>query len=533
MLIKIIISIFLFQMCFGMEYDEEFKSGLRYFNDYQHKTIKQRTFKLKYQDKAYYEIANVNSILTIYKGDTQIGKLENDKENGFYFKYDLNYDYYIFFEFPDYPSEFYAFYVTISESPLNIITTSPSLVLRYAKKREFTLKIKNNESTPQVVAIHLLQNKYGIVESVSVEENGDSFTPDYNGYDTYYAVIENELTFKPVIYYPYTQIFEYHSLVVNLVNTVSILSENTTNCISQSDYPNIFYYQINPPLDKPYYELSFKNKSELYYVKNNFYRIKMTSIKRYTTNNFQFFMVNTTNNDCCFSIIFSDQRRTISEESSFSLTLFDSRNFEVAFTNTKEYIQIKFIKNKYFNVTLFLMNFGIYENYRYYNPNTNEYVYIFRNKLIELKVEFQFTRIGTFSDYYNFQFDYSGFKEDLIEQTIKDDTFKCCDSMTFYNLEYKPEKKYIYLLSNDTSNFYINFIKLSEIRSKNSFYNINENTQMQIFPTGKKICFELKYEMNNGEFYTDVIDKKNFTVVSENYFSFNLRNLIPGNDYFI
>ena len=56
---------------------------------------------------------------------------------------------------------------------------------------------------------------------------------------------------------------------------------------------------------------------------------------------------------------------------------------------------------------------------------------------------------------------------------------------------------------------------------------------MQIFPTGKKICFELKYEMNNGEFYTDVIDKKNFTVVSENYFSFNLRNLIPGNDYFI
>ena len=532
LLVKIIISIFLFQMCFGMEYDEEFKSGLHYFNYYQHKTIKQRTFKLKYQDKAYYEISNVNSILTIYRGNTQIGKLENDKENSFYFKYDLNYDYYIFFEFPDYESEFYAFYVTISDSPLNIITSS-GLSLRYAKKRDFTLKIKNNESTPQVVAIHLHENKYGTVESVSFEENGNSFTPDYNGHDTYYAVIENEITFKTVIYYPYTQIFEYHSLVVYLDNTVNVLSENTTTCISPGHYDNIFYYRINPPLNKPYYELSFKDNSELYYVKDNFYKTKMTSIKRYTTNNFKFFKADTTNNGCCFSIIFMDEKNTISEESPFSISLFDSRSYELPLVNTKRYIYINFLKNDYFDASIYLVNFRRYVDYKYFHPKTNEYGYIFKNDLSQLTIEFKFTRKSTISDYYNFQIIYNGLNEDFKEETIKDDTFKCCNGITFFNLEYKPEKSYFYLLTNDTSNFYINFVKLSDIYSKNNFYYSNENTQIQLFPTEKKICFELSFEKNYGQFYIDVIYKRNFTVVSNNNFVFELQNLIFRHEYFI
>ena len=70
-------------MCFGMEYDEEFKSGLHYFNYYQHKTIKQRTFKLKYQDKAYYEIDTSNSrwsVVRIYDGNIT---LESLPENTF------------------------------------------------------------------------------------------------------------------------------------------------------------------------------------------------------------------------------------------------------------------------------------------------------------------------------------------------------------------------------------------------------------------------------------------------------------------
>jgi hypothetical protein len=434
-----------------MVYDEEFTYGLKYYNLMQQK-IKQRTFKLKYQNKDYYEIININSILTIYKGDNQIAKLENDKENAYYFKFDSNYDYYIFFEFPNYSSEFYAFYISIGDKELNLITTS-SLTLRYAKKREFSLKIKNNESTPQLIAIRIYMDKYGAVESFSLEDHGESFIPDYNRYDThvysehhdtYYAVIEDELTFKPVIYYPYTQIYEYHSVTISLINDFQILSENMTSCISTSLYSNLIYFQLNPPLNRPYYEISFKENSVLYYIKNNFYRTKISSINEYTTNNYKFFMINTTNNEGCFSILFSDEKNTISEESSFTLSLFDSRNYEATFINTKKYIQIKFPKNDYFNMSIFLPSLGKKINYRYYNPTTKEYFFIFENILNELLVQFQFIRIGAVSTYYDIQLTYSGLNADIIEETIDDDTFKCCNTITFFNLLYNPEKKNIY-----------------------------------------------------------------------------------------
>ena len=41
MLVKIIISIFFVQLFLGMEYDEEFSYGLKYYNLQQHQTIKQ------------------------------------------------------------------------------------------------------------------------------------------------------------------------------------------------------------------------------------------------------------------------------------------------------------------------------------------------------------------------------------------------------------------------------------------------------------------------------------------------------------
>ena len=540
MLLIIIISIFFVQLCFGMVYDEEFTYGLKHYNLMQQK-IKQRTFKLIYQNKDYYEIININSILTIYKGDNQIAKLENDKENAYYFKFDSNYDYYIFFEFPNYSSEFYAFYISIGDKELNLITTS-SLTLRYAKKREFSLKIKNNESTPQLIAIRIYMDKYGAVESFSFEDHGESFIPDYNRYDThvysehhdtYYAIIEDELTFKPVIYYPYTQIYEYHSVTISLINDFQILSENMTSCISTSLYSNLIYFQLNPPLNRPYYEISFKENSVLYYIKNNFYRTKISSINEYTTNNYKFFMINTTNNEGCFSILFSDEKNTISEESSFSLSLFDSRNYEATFINTKKYIQIKFPKNDYFNMSIFLPSLGKKINYRYYNPTTKEYFFIFENILNELLVQFQFIRIGAVSTYYDIQLTYSGLNADIIEETIEDDTFKCCNTITFFNLLYNPEKKNIYLLTNDTSNFYINFVELSKISSNNNFYRINENEQIQIFPSENKICFELIYESNYGEFLFNGVQKRNFTLVSNNTFIFYLDNLVKYSDYYI
>ena len=87
MIAQMIIFIFFFQASFEMEYDEEFTSGLKYYNNHQHQTIKKRTFKLIKKNDDYFEIINKNSIITIYCETTQIAKLENDKENCYYFKY--------------------------------------------------------------------------------------------------------------------------------------------------------------------------------------------------------------------------------------------------------------------------------------------------------------------------------------------------------------------------------------------------------------------------------------------------------------
>ena len=70
--------------CLGMDYDEEFTTGQKQlFRPSQSYT---KVFKLVKQDKDYYEIINANSILTIYKGDNQIAKLDVDKEESYYFK---------------------------------------------------------------------------------------------------------------------------------------------------------------------------------------------------------------------------------------------------------------------------------------------------------------------------------------------------------------------------------------------------------------------------------------------------------------
>jgi hypothetical protein len=80
-LIYVIYSI---PLCLGMDYDEEFTTGQKQLS----RQVQSKVFKLVKQDKDYYEIHNANCILTIYKEDTQVAKLGEDKEYGYYFKYD-------------------------------------------------------------------------------------------------------------------------------------------------------------------------------------------------------------------------------------------------------------------------------------------------------------------------------------------------------------------------------------------------------------------------------------------------------------
>lgn len=312
-LIYIIYSI---PLCFGMDYDEKFTTGLkRLYKESQSFTI---VYKLILQENDYYEIHNANCILTIYKGENQVAKLESISEEAYYFKYDSNYVYYIKFEFPYSSYDFYAFYVSTGDEELN--TLSSSLILRFAERRDFSIKIKNKEKTPQIIKIEILFGSGdGIVSSTSIVENGNKFSPpstkdDYYSNErrySYYAIITNELTFETYLYYQYYLIYQFQEAKLCLYYETNLISENTNKCLSKGRADIIEFYKINPPSDKDYYEISYKGSLYLYYVKNNTYKERITSINKYKIKTYEYFLAEIYGNEACFSILFSDKNNTI------------------------------------------------------------------------------------------------------------------------------------------------------------------------------------------------------------------------------
>ena len=525
--------------CLGMDYDEEFTTGQKQlFRPSQSYT---KVFKLVKQDKDYYEIINVNSILTIYKGDTQVAKLGEDKDHSYYFKYDSNYVYYIKFDFPSFSNDFYAFYVSTDDEELNIL--SSSLTLRFAKEREFSIYVKNKETTPQIIAFEIyFDSQYGIVNSISIEENSVNFVPFSSKYDTYsyrrsyyyYAIITNELIFKPIIKYQYSSIYEFKKAILRFQYETNLISENTTKCVSQDSIYNFQFYKMNPPSNKPYYEISFKKNSLLYILKGNFNKEEITSITKYSVDSYGYLMANTLSNEACFSVIFSDEKNTITEDTTFSLPLFDSRNYDVLFKGSKKYIQIKYPKNDYFNLSIYSKNEGKEINYKFYNMVSKEYVYIFSKDSNELPIQFRFTRIETVYNYYTIEIIYNGLDYDIQEEIIENDNFKCVEkTTTFFTIKHNPEKEYIYLLISDMYNSYMNFEKIYDIHSSYNFYELKENKLLQIYPSGKNICFELIYEKNKDEFKINRIKKRNFNIVNENKFKIEFYDLKINKEYFI
>ena len=532
-LIYVIYSI---PLCLGMDYDEEFTTGQKQLS----RQVQSKVFKLVKQDKDYYEIHNANCILTIYKEDTQVAKLGEDKEYGYYFKYDSNYVYYIKFDIPSYSSEFYAFYVSTGDEELNIL--SSSLTLRFAKEREFSISVANQETTPQIIAFEIyFDSQYGIVNSISIEENSENFVPCSSKYDTYsykrsyyyYAIITNELIFKPIMQYQYSSIWEFKKATLRFQYETYLISENTTKCVSKDSTYNYRFYKINPPSNKPYYEISFKQNSLLYALKDNFNKEEITSITKYSVDSYGYLMTNSLSNEACFSVIFSDEKNTISEDTAFSLPLFDSRNYDILFKGTKKYIQIKYPKNDYFNLTIYSKNEGKEINYKFYNTVLKEYVYIFSKDSNELPIQFRFTKIRTISNYYTIQIIYNGLDDDIQEEIVENDNFKCVEKTTFFTIKHYPEKEYIYLLISDMYNSYLNFEKIYDIHSSYNFYELKENKILQIYPSEKNICFELIYGNNKDEFKINRIKKRNFNIVNENIFKIEFYDLKINKEYFI
>ena len=126
------------------------------------------------------------------------------------------------------------------------------------------------------------------------------------------------------------------------------------------------------------------------------------------------------------------------------------------------------------------------------------------------------------------EINYKGLDKDIETETIDGDIFKCFDEVSFFHLTYNSLKPFIFLSTNYSTYIYINDVQLKNIDSNNKFYSFNEDQKMEIFASSEYIiCFDLKYEIENGFFAIDRIQKKNFTILNDGTLSFRITNLIP------
>jgi len=513
----------LLSLSFGMEYDEDFTTGMKYYT--YKPSFTTRTFSLVKQSKDYYEIISYNCILTIYEGDTEVTKLSNNDE-AYYFKYDSNSQYYLVMEIPSSYS-FFGFNVQIGDSELNILTSS--LTLYFAGRREFSLAVKNSETTPKIIQINISMVYYAAIDSVTVEENGIVFNPfskiSSQTEIKYYMILNDELTFKPIVYWTST-INYFRSVKVKLTYLDNSISEDFIQCLKS----DVAYYKMINPIDKPYYDITFKGDSLLYNIKDNFNYQRAISGNKYAINDYGYLLVNATAKEVCFSVTFTDEKNSISEDTNLNLYLFDTSDYYYTFIGEKKYIQIKYAKNDYFTLRIYLDDKNEEINYRYFNPRTKEYFFVFEKTSTELSVRFNLEKIKDFTTkYYQMEINYKGLDKDIETETIDGDIFKCFDEVAFFNIKYNPLKPFIYISANNSFYIYINDVELGNIESINNFYSFNEDQKMEIFASSDYIiCFDLKYEIENGIFMLDRIQKKNFTISNECTLRFHLTNLIPG-----
>ena len=536
MLEKILILIILIEVYFAtIIYDEEINSTatITYMNTPKYPN---RIYKLnKY--KNYYEIYNMNITLKIYKGDNLIKILENNLEEAFYFKYNDNEEYYISAEFPS-TCDLCGFIVSSEDHELNILSDEYTTNLYFGRYRNFSLKIKNKENSSQIlkIKISLKSDKYGVFHKAYFEENGTDFIPfstsdyvyNYSRSNTSYPIISDELIFKPEFMYQFSsqQKFYYEvGIEVNYINNV--ISKNYTQCIPKNKFA---FYKLNNPSNDTY-EISFLTGSLIYLMKNNLNKLKLNSINKYNINDYDILFVDSSNNEGCFSIIFSDEKNYMSPNTDYKLTLFDSRDYTFYVTNNQKYLQINYLKNDYFNVSLYV-NGSTEIKYKFLK--FNKYLFIFENTFKESLFKFKFEKNKVLDmNYYDIEFFYFGLDEDINTEIINENTFNCIKKTSFYNLTFNSDKKYIYFLTNDSSIVYLDDKSITSVSSEYNFFKLENNKNLDFYADNNEHinCFELKYETNYESFDIESFEDKNFTLVSDNTFVFNLKNLIKNLNY--
>lgn len=219
-----------------------------------------------------------------------------------------------------------------------------------------------------------------------------------------------------------------------------------------------------------------KDNSKIYYLKSNEEKTELKSLSIYDKN-FNKIYVDTTSSSVCFYIYFLNENFIINDNSTYSLYLFGSRNYEITIKNSKaKYFHVNFKKNKYFNFTkIVLPNQNNLEiKALYLNPN-NYYVYQFEKDSNEMPINIYVEKINSFNNYETIEFEFYAYNEEI--KKIDKDYFEYISEEKYFYLMPSSEKKpYLHLKTNNVKNVLVNgkiFDNENIIIKENETYYLN------------------------------------------------------------
>ena len=378
-------------------------------------------FKIQKSTGNYFEVLNFYGRIIFKKNNKKIEELPSS-ENSFFFEHDGISEYNLTYIFPD-PFKICGIMISSKNTEYSSLLNT-SLTYYILRQREMNFLIKNgNPLIPKIISVKLYLDysyKVNILNSAKFEEKNITFTAKYIRYDKYieyYAILSDNLIFKPVVYNPNSyQDVTYTTLCLATLNIEknNIITNNKTIC-SNSDFN---YYQIDNN-NNSYFEISFGDYTKLYFAKNNFINIKInSSISEFKLNEPTFLLYESYNNNKgCFSIFFfKDENKTITKDTNFKLTLFESRSFKFTIKNPKyKYHRILFKTNDYFYLTGIILKNNDYSEIIVNGTTDKNY-----NKIYEIKsneeiipIELIFKKSPFYSlEYYEASFSYKGYNKE-------------------------------------------------------------------------------------------------------------------------
>ena len=490
-----------------------------------------KTYLIKRESSAkkYFEITNFYASYELLKEDiVQYKEEQTSEESNHFFVHDGS-NYYIKLTKGNTPG---GIKIRSSNTQFDLLLTS-SLDLIVFSERSFEISLANDKNYPQLLCITIPYIFRLDLESISFEENENSFTPiDYKirssdnlSYSYYYYLILNDIITINLklnaLWYSTKTASTTFQIKIDNSNIVDI-SSNEVYCASLNSQK---FFNINTN-SYSHYEISMKDNSKIYYLNNNEEKTQLQSLGIYSKN-YNYIYADATSSKACFSIFFLNEKFIINDNSTYSLYLFDSRSYDITIKNSKAtYFHVNFKKNDYLNLTK--IEFPNQNNKEikaiYLNPNYY-YVYQFERQSDEIPIKLYIERIKSFTDYQSMEFDFYAYNEEI--KNINNDYFECISDEKYFHIipNSNINKPYLHLITNNTKKVFINGETF-----ENEVMNLKDNEiyYLNVIGEEKRPIYIYLFYTEKKEFEIKKNDKYKFSCYEDMNYEFTLVGLKVG-----